>query len=93
MDPVDEEFRLFSSIDMAETWLASNGFVYGQRSFFNYPTGDREWFHIDDIDIEYVDVTIMEMKVDDLKESKFKDLKRIHREWVPEFLKQLREMD
>lgn len=37
---------------LAEEWLTNNGFVYGQRSFFNYPTGDKEWFHKDDIRAE-----------------------------------------
>lgn len=88
MEPVDEEVRLFSSICLVEKWLTDNGFIYGQRSFFNYPTGDKEWFHKDDIGMEYVDVVITEMDLDDQTESKFKDLGEIHREWLPKFLKE-----
>lgn len=91
MEPVDEEFRLFSSMRLVKKWLTDNGFIYGQRSFFNYPTGDREWFHKDDISMEYVDVIITKMNLDDRAESKFKSLGEIHREWLPKFLKELEE--
>lgn len=91
VEPVDEECKLFSSMKTAEAWLLDNGFVYGQRSFFNYPTGDKEWFHVDDIGIEYIDVFIMEMNVDDLTDSKFKNLGEIHRQWLPDFFKKLEE--
>lgn len=43
VEPVDREIRLFSSMEKAETWLVKNGFVYGQRSFFDYPSDGREW--------------------------------------------------
>ena len=91
MEPVDEEFRLFSSKRLVKKWLADNGFIYGQRSFFNYPTGAREWFHKDDVGVEYVDVVITKMKLDDRAESKFKNPEEIHREWLPKFLKELEE--
>lgn len=91
MEPVDEEVRLFSSICLAEKWLTDNGFIYGQRRFFTYPTGDKEWFHKDDLGMEYVDVVITEMNLDDQTESKFKNLGEIHREWLPKFLKELEE--
>lgn len=90
MDPVDEESRLFSSMEKAEEWLTSNGFVYGQRSFFYYRTDGKEWFHKDDVDLEYVNVDIIEMDMDDLSESKFKNLEEIHREWLPEFCKEVK---
>lgn len=93
MKPVDEEARLFSSMRMAEEWLTDNGFIYGQRRFFNYPTGDKEWFHKDDISAEYVNVVITEMKLDDQEESKFKNLAEIHKEWLPKFLKELEETE
>ena len=93
MESVDKEFRLFSSILLVEEWLADNGFIYGQRSFFNYPTGDKEWFHKDDISMEYVDVVITEMNLDDRTKSKFKNLGEIHREWLPKFLKELEETE
>lgn len=54
----DDEVRLFSSMDKVEMWLIANGFVYGQRDFFDYPTGDGEWFHRDDMAMERVDVII-----------------------------------
>ena len=91
MEPVDEEVRLFSSICLAEKWLTDNGFIYGQRRFLTYPTGDKEWFHKDDLGMEYVDVVITEMNLDDQTESKFKNLGEIHREWLPKFLKELEE--
>ncbi len=81
MEPYDDEVRLFSSMDKVEMWLAANGFVYGQRDFFNYPTGDREWFHRDDVFMEHVDVIIEEMEIDDSSKSKYKDLKEMHKEW------------
>ena len=89
MEPVDEEVRLFSSMRLVKKWLTHNGFIYGQRSFFYYPTGDKEWIHKDDIALEFVDVTITEMKLDDWAESKFERLGEIHREWLPKFLKDL----
>lgn len=82
VEPVDEEIRLFSTLEEVEKWLTANGFVYGQRTFFDYPTGDQEWFHKDDIRQEYIDVILMEIDVDDLSESKFKNLGEIHREWL-----------
>lgn len=91
VEPVDEELRLFSSMEKAETWLVNNDFVYGQRSFFNYPSDDKEWFHKDDMPLEYIDVNLIEMNMDDLSESKFKNLKGIHREWLPQFLKDMEE--
>lgn len=91
MEPVDEEFRLFSSMRLVSKWLTDNGFIYGQHSFFNYPTGGREWFHKDDISMEYVDVVITKINLDDRAESKFKFLGEIHREWLPKFLKELEE--
>lgn len=78
---------------LVEEWLTDNGFIYGQRSFFNYPDGDKEWFHKDDISMEYVDVVITEMDLDDQTESKFKNLGEIHREWLPKFLKELEETE
>ena len=93
VEPVDKESRLFSSMLLAEEWLADNGFVYGQRSFFDYPTGDKEWFHKDDISMEYVDVVITEMDLDDRTKSKFKNHGEIHREWLPQFLKELGETE
>ena len=93
VEPVEKESRLFSSILLAEEWLADNGFIYGQRSFFNYPAGGKQWFHKDDISLEYVDVVITEMDLDDQTESKFKNLGRIHREWLPQFLKELEETE
>lgn len=86
VEPVDEESRLFSSLSLAEEWLTNNGFIYGQRSFFDYPDGDKEWFHKDDISIEYVDVVITEIDLDDQTESKFKNLGKTHRKWLPKFL-------
>lgn len=74
-------------------WLTDNGFIYGQRSFFNYPTGDKEWFHKDDISMEYVDVVITKMNLDDQTESKFKNFGEMHREWLPKFLKELKEAE
>lgn len=93
MESVDKEFRLFSSMVLVEEWLADNGFIYGQRRFFNYPSGDKEWFHKDDISIEYVDVVITEMNLDDQTKSKFKNLGEIHREWLPKHLNQLEETE
>lgn len=85
VEPVGEEVRLFSSKEKAETWLVGNGFVYGQRRFFNYdPADTKEWFHQDDIAMEYIDVDITEMDIDDLSESEFKYLNEIHREWLSE---------
>lgn len=91
MEPVDEEFRLFSSMQLVEEWLTDNDFIYGQRRFFDYPTSGKEWFHKDDIRMEYVEVVITEMNLDDWAESKFKNLGEIHREWLPKFLKELGE--
>lgn len=93
MEHTDEEVRLFSSMCLVEKWLMDNGFIYGQRRFLNYPTGDHEWFHKDDISMEYVNVIITEMILDDCAESKFKDLERIHRQWLPEFFKELKETE
>lgn len=76
--------KLFSSMKAAEKWLVDNDFVYGQRSFFNYPTGDKEWFHKDDMWMEYIDVFIMKMKVNDLTKSKFKNFCKIHRKCLPD---------
>lgn len=89
MEPVDEEVRLFSSMRLVKKWLKHNGFIYGQRSFLNYPDGDKEWIHKDDIALEFVNVDITKMKLDDQKKSKFKNLGEIHREWLPKFLKDL----
>lgn len=86
VDPIDEEIRLFSSMKAAETWLADNGFIYGQRSFFNYSKGYKEWFHKDDLSVEYIKVAITEMDIDNLSESKFKNLDEIHKELPQEFL-------
>ena len=91
IEPVDKEDRLFSSMEAVETWLADNGFIYGQRSFFNYPEGGKEWIHKDDISMEYVDVSIREMVINDSGESKFKNLGEIHMEWLPKFLEELAE--
>lgn len=88
VEPVDEELRIFSSIKKAVAWLTNNGFVYGQRSFFNYPEDEKEWFHKDDICVEYVDAAIIEMSVNDLSESKFKNLKEIHSKCLPKSLKE-----
>lgn len=93
MEPVDEEVRLFSSVYLAQEWLKDNGFIYGRRRFFNYPTSDKEWFHKDDISMEYVDVVITEMNLDDQAESKFKNLGEIHREWLPKALIELKETE
>lgn len=93
MEPVDEESRLFSSKSLATKWLIKNNFTYGQRRFFNYPANDKEWFHKDDINLEYVDVVITKIYLDDLTKSKFKNLKKIHREWLPKFLKELKETE
>lgn len=93
MEPVDGEFRLFSSMRLVKKWLTDNGFIYGQRKFFDYPTGDKEWFHKDDISKEYVDVVITKMKLDDRAKSKFKNLGEIHRKWLPKFLKELEETE
>lgn len=92
MESAGKEFRLFSTMQLMEEWLTDNGFIYGQRSFFNYPTGDKEWFHKDDISMEYVDVVITEMSLDDQAESKFKNLGEIHRGWLPKFLKEMEEV-
>lgn len=92
-EPVDVEVRLFSSMHLVEKWLMENGFIYGQRRFFNYPTGDKEWFHKDDLAVEYVNVDISKMKLDDKKKSKFRDLEKIHREWLPGFLEELNETE
>ncbi len=92
VEPVDKESRLFSSMGKTEKWLVDNGFIYGQRSFFTYPTGDKEWFHKDDMHLEYIDVNIKEMELDDLCDSKFKNLEKIHREWLPRFFKELKEI-
>lgn len=43
----------------------------------------------DDISMEYVNVVITEMNLDDQAESKFRNLGEIHREWLPEFLREL----
>ena len=93
MEPVYEEVRLFSSVYLAQEWLKDNGFIYGQHRFFNYPTGDKEWFHKDDISMEYADVVITEMNLDDQAESKFKNLGEIHREWLPKALIELEETE
>lgn len=92
-EPVDKEQRIFTTIEKAEKWLTDNGFIYGQRRFFHYPAGDCEWFHKDDLSLEYIDVIITEMESDDLSNSKFKDLKQLHMEWLPQFLKDLHEED
>ena len=91
MEPADEEARLFSSMCLAEKWLTDNGFIYGQRRFFNYTSGGKEWFHKDDMSMEYVGVVITELNLDNQTESKFKNLGKIHREWMPKFLKGLEE--
>lgn len=65
------------------------GLYMDREVFFNYPEGGKEWFHKDDIYLEYIDVTITEFHVDDMTESKFKDLGRLHREWLPEFFKEI----
>ena len=83
VEPVDEELKIFFSIRKAIVWLRNNGFVYGQRSFFNYPEDEKEWFHKDDIWAEYVDVAIIEIRVNDLSESIFKNLKEIHSKCLP----------
>lgn len=41
--------------------------------------------------MEYVDVVITELNLDNQTESKFKNLGKIHREWMPKFLKGLEE--
>lgn len=93
VEPVDEEFRFFSSKKLVENWLANNGFIYGQRSFFNYPTGYEEWYHKDDLPMEYVDVDIIKIRFDDFTESKFKNLNEIHPEWMQKLLKELKETE
>lgn len=93
VEPVDEEFRFFSSKKLVENWLANNGFIYGQRSFFNYPTGYKEWYHKDDLPMEYVDVDIIKIRFDDFTESKFKNLNEIHPEWMQKLLKELKETE
>lgn len=90
MESIDEELRMFSSMEKAETWLLNNGFTYGQRSFFRYPENDKEWIHKDDIIWEYIQVEIKEIDIDDLSESKFKNLNELHKEWLPEFLEQFK---
>lgn len=82
-EPVDGELRIFSSIFKAIAWLKNNGFIYGQRSFFDYPENEKEWFHQDDIWVNYVDATIIKMRVNDLSESIFKNFKEIHSKCLP----------
>lgn len=89
VEPVDEEFRFFSSKKSAKNWLVNNGFIYGQRSFFNYPTGNKEWYHKDDLPMEFIDVDIIKIRLDDFAESKFKNLNEIHSKWLPKFLREL----
>lgn len=43
--------------------------------------------------MEYVNVVITEMNLDDQTESKFKNLGEIHRKWLPKFLKELEETE
>lgn len=86
-EPVERELRIFFSIFKAVSWLKNNGFVYGQRSFFDYPENEKEWFHRDDIGINYVDVNIIKMRVNDFSESIFKNLKEIHSKCLSKYLK------
>lgn len=60
-----EDIRIFSEKDKAEQWLTHNGFIYGQRDFFNYPTNDKEWFRQDEKMQDRIDVVLEEIKVDD----------------------------
>lgn len=90
IEPVDEEIWLFSSKKKAKKWLVRNGFVYGQRLFINYePKDTKEWFHQDDIAMEHIDVEITEIDVDDMSESDYKYLNRMHEEWLPKFLSEM----
>lgn len=59
VEPVDEGIRFFSSKKSAKNWLVNNGFIYGQRSFFNYPTGDKEWYHKDDLPMEFMAAEVL----------------------------------
>ena len=43
--------------------------------------------------MEYVDVVITEVNLDDRTKSKFKNLGEINREWLPKFLKELEETE
>lgn len=43
--------------------------------------------------MEYVDVVITKMNLDDQTKSKFKNLEEMHREWLPKFLKELEEAE
>jgi len=81
MEPADEEARLFSTMCLAEKWLTDNGFIYGQRRFFNYTSGGKEWFHKDDMSIEYVDVVISahERHSDGSCTTRYYDAKRCKR--------------
>ncbi len=76
MEPADEEARLFSSMCLAEKWLTDNGFIYGQRRFFNYTSGGKEWFHKDDMSMEYVDVVITELNLEIKQNRNLKNLGR-----------------
>ncbi len=60
-----EEIRVFSDKEKAEEWLMHNGFIHGQRSYFQYPENDKEWFHQKEKMQDRIDVVLEEVEVDD----------------------------
>ena len=70
-EPVDEEMKIFSTMEKMEEWLLQNDFVYGQMDFFKYGEGEKEWCKKDATWKDFVVAEIYEMNMDDFSESKF----------------------
>lgn len=72
-EPVDEEIKIFSSVEKMEEWLLQNDFIYGQMDFFKYKEGEKEWCKKKATWKDFVITQIFEMELDNLSESKFSD--------------------
>lgn len=70
-EPVDEEIKIFSSVEKMEEWLLQNDFIYDQMDFFKYKEGEREWCKKNATWKDYVIAQIFELELDDWSDSKF----------------------
>lgn len=93
-ESVDEEMKIFSTMEKLEEWLLQNDFVYGQMDFFKYGEGEKEWCKKDATWKDFVVAEIYEMNMDDFSESKFsnrnikmkKAKKLAELKWLVEFV-------
>ena len=71
MQKADEQMRIFSSEDKACCWLKKNGFFLGRRSFLTYKDDAYEWMQQYDRWDKYINVTLMQIDIDDFDDLEF----------------------